>query len=60
MWRVKWFETESEAKKYQKEHGGSINHGTVRSQKTDHLFWALKFGFDPEKYPYTVQKYTED
>lgn len=57
MTYVKWFETEKEAKKYRKEHGGMLCKNIPRSHsKGYHIQAALCLGFDPEKFKYSVHK----
>lgn len=51
----KWFIDEESAVKFQKEHGGVLYKNVPRSRtKKDHLYAGMVFGFDAEKYPYSV------
>ena len=55
MYIAKWFVDKEEAKKFQKEHGGALYKNEPRSRtRNDHLTTALMMGFDPDKYPYSV------
>ena len=56
VYMTAWFKTEQEAKEFQKnEHSGALYKGTPRSRtKQDHMIAAFMHGFDPEKYPFSV------
>lgn len=55
MYMAKWFTNEEDAKKFQKEHGGTLYKNVPRSRtKRDHLVTAAMMGFDPVKFPYSV------
>lgn len=55
MYACRWFTDEEEAKKFQKENGGALYRGVPNSRtKKDHLISASMFGFDAEKFPYSV------
>ena len=52
---VKWFESESAAKKCQKEHNGELYKNTQRSKTKDvHIGYSKQFNFDPERFKYSV------
>lgn len=55
MYCAKWFKTEGEAKKFQKQHGGTLYRNVKGSHtKTDHKVTAYMFRFDANEYPYSV------
>ena len=57
MWYAEWFKTLKEAKKCQKEKGGVLYKNEPRSRsKKDHLIVAQACGFDPDQYPYSVNR----
>ena len=53
IYRCRWFVDEASAKKFQKEHGGAMYKATGRTKK-DHAYAGMMFGFDCQKYPYSV------
>lgn len=55
MYYAKWFKTEEEAKRFQKEHGGALYKNVPKSRtKRDHEIASYMFGFDKDEYPYSV------
>ena len=55
MYYGNWFKDEQDAKNFQKEHGGILCKNTPRSRtKKDHFDNAMMFGFDPEKFKFSV------